>query len=755
MTHRQIHMSVSLCVKRILCIMALVATGWGGTLCSQTVKGTVFSENKQGKKEPLPFVSVIWEGTTRGTQTDERGNFQIEPISQKHRLVFSCIGYKQDTVAVENTQQPLQILLASTFTNLETVEVRSRRAGTEISSLSTQYQINMSTEGIQRLACCSLADAFENNSSVDVGLADAVTGAKQIQMLGLAGTYSQINVDLFHSVRLLSQPYGLSYVPGGWIHGVSISKGAATVSMGHEGITGEVNVTTKAPELGEKFYFDYFLNNHLSNEINTRFRYDMSDKFSGIVLLNGSLLQHESDHNKDGFLDLPLGRKVMFLNRYKYIPNDLSDLKFGVEALYEDRRGGQTSDSKTGDEKRYEMRSIAKRFKIFQSSGVAICEKHHSSVALNTQFVYHRQDAAFGLRNYDVEQKSFQAKLFAIGNIVTAHHQFNIGMEWKTDALQEMFQDFGVAEQHTRSLEHVGSFYGEYTYKYKSLTGIFGTRGDHSSRHGGFFTPRLHLKYDIFKDCTLRGSVGRGWRAPHPIIENMRYLSSARRLLIDEFLKAEIAWNYGVSFIKTLTTDEDLTHRLSLDFYRTDFENQLVVDPQQNYREVHFYNLQGKSFANSAQIELYSEPFEGFDFTLAYRFNDTRQTTNKVLQSATLVSKHKAWLSLHYATRFERWKFSLTTQYHGTAPLNGYADNPAATENFKQQTPDYFLVHAQITRQFTHWEFFIGCENIGNYVQHKAIIDPENPFGNNFDASAVYAPIAGRHFNLGVRYKID
>lgn len=741
--------------KRVSLATALFFFWQSGIAVAQTLQGTVVFEKEKGMEAPLPFVSVIWEGTTKGTQTNEQGRFQMELLSQKRRLVFSCVGYKQDTITINDIQKPLHVVLKSVLTNLETVEIQARRASMEISTLSTQHQINISTEGIQRLACCSLADAFENNATVDVGLADAVTGAKQIRMLGLAGVYSQINVDFFPSVRLLSQPYGLSFVSGGWIHGISISKGASTVSMGHESITGQVNVETKKPTDNDKFYFDYFINNNLLNEINTRFRYDLTKHISGIVLFNGSMIQRESDHNNDGFLDMPLTKKAALLNRYVYNLNDLLQSKFGFEVLYEDRTGGQTSNNEKNNENCYKMYSIAKRFQAFQSTGFSLNKKHNSSIAFNTRIVYHRQDGRFGLRNYDAEQKSLQAKLFAISNIVNDHHQINTGIEWKTDNLQEFFQDFNETGKDIQTNEHVGGVYGEYTYKQKAFTGVFGLRGDQSNLHGRFFTPRFHLKYDLWHDFTLRASAGKGWRVPHPFIENTKYLSSARRFITDDRLHAEVAWNYGISLTKNITTEEDLMHRMSLDFYRTDFENQLVVDPQKNYQEVHFYNLHGQSFANSIQLELYSELFEGFDFTIAYRFNDSRQTLHGILQEVPLISKHKAWVSLHYATRFDRWKFSLTTQFHGTAPMAGYADNPAATDNFKQKTPNYFLIHAQITRQFTHWEIFIGCENIGNYVQHHAIIDPANPFGGNFDASAIYAPIAGRHFNFGIRYKLD
>ena len=45
-----------------------------------------------------------------------------------------------------------------------------------------------------KAACCNLGESFVNNPSVDVNYSDAATGAKQIKLLGLGGTYVQLSL---------------------------------------------------------------------------------------------------------------------------------------------------------------------------------------------------------------------------------------------------------------------------------------------------------------------------------------------------------------------------------------------------------------------------------------------------------------------------------------------------------------------------------------------------------------------------------
>ena len=102
-------------------------------------------------------------------------------------------------------------------------------------------------EGLRRAACCNLAESFEGTIAVDMEFSDAVTGVKQISMLGLAGTYSQIMIENVPYIRLLTQQFGLGFIPGSWMESIHVSKGVTSVTNGYEAISGQIDVEYKKP----------------------------------------------------------------------------------------------------------------------------------------------------------------------------------------------------------------------------------------------------------------------------------------------------------------------------------------------------------------------------------------------------------------------------------------------------------------------------------------------------------------------------
>ena len=99
-----------------------------------------------------------------------------------------------------------------------------------------------------RAACCNLGESFTANPSVDVSYSDAATGAKQIKLLGLSGTYVQMLTENVPNLRGASLPYSLGYVPGPWMQSIQVSKGASSVKNGYESTTGQINIEFLKPQ---------------------------------------------------------------------------------------------------------------------------------------------------------------------------------------------------------------------------------------------------------------------------------------------------------------------------------------------------------------------------------------------------------------------------------------------------------------------------------------------------------------------------
>jgi len=712
------------------------------------VKGTI--ENKEA--QILPYSNIHWQNTDYGVVADESGYFEIEKKHPDHKnLVVSYVGYKTDTITVNEGNDIIEIVLLP-IGDLDEFVVSGQQDPHSISAINPLNIEVITSDGLQRLACCSLAESFETSATVDVGYTDAVTGAKQIKMLGLAGIYSQILTENQPSIRLLASTYGLNYVPGPWLRSISISKGTSSVVQGYESITGQINIDLKKPEGNEKLYLDLFANEHQRVELNANSSFKINDKLSSVVLFHGSGLKNKVDNNDDGFLDLPTGNLFMISNRYHFNHNNKIKSRFGFEVLTEQRTGGQLEFSPEidkGSSNFYGITIDSDRFNIYEQTGFLIDGDNNGSLALNANYVYHSMNSYFGVRKYDALQNSVNVRAMYQTELGSESHKLMGGMSFNSDHFKQTFLDTTFTRK-----ELVTGMFSEYTYSGERFIVIAGLRGDYHSEYELVAVPRLHIKYKLNENGSIKASAGRGLRSAYVLPENIGLLASSRLLVYEEDFLLEKAWNFGGNIIQKFKVDETRNLTFNIDFYRTVFQNQIVVDVNRNPGFVYFYNLKGESYSNSFQTDVIVDVFEGFEVTLAYRYNDVKITMSDQLIRKPLVSPHKGLLSLHYSTKYEKWNFTLTTQYNGTSNIPDTKSNPAEYQ-LNETSPDYFIIHAQVLRKWSKWEVYFGAENLTNYKQENPILAADDPFGEYFDSSMVWGPVIGRSINAGVRFILD
>jgi hypothetical protein len=174
----------------------------------------------------------------------------------------------------------------------------------------------------------------------------------------------------------------------------------------------------------------------------------------------------------------------------------------------------------------------------------------------------------------------------------------------------------------------------------------------------------------------------------------------------------------------------------------------------QNNQFIHFYNLKGESYSNTFQIEGVYEVFNRFDLTAAYRINDVKTTFTNELRQVPFVSKYKGLLSATYRTNLDKWQFDYTVQFHGNQRLP-YTQGNQPQNIRSNQSEDYVIMLAQITKNYRNWSFYAGAENLGNFTQKEAIIAPTDPFGTDFDACRIWGPVFGRMVYMGIKYTLD
>ncbi len=724
---------------------------------SQQITGSVEADRQETngtiKKQIMPSATVYWANTTKAVTTDDEGNFSINRSAGKNLLVASFTGFESDTIIISKFHTDEKVIFILKDKNiLNNVLVSESRDGQYIKSNSTTNTQYISLTNLEKLPCCNLSESFENNASVDVSFADAVTGAKQIQMLGLAGNYTQILTENMPSVRGLATSYGLAYIPGPWLESIQVSKGTSSVINGYESITGQINTELKKPDKGDKIYLNVFGNQMGKAEVNFNTRFKINEKLNTMFLTHASAMPFAYDMNNDGFLEMPITNQINFVNRWKYGSASTFAMQFGVKVLHENRMGGQMeyiNNDKDTTGGLYGIGIETKRYEAFAKFGFPIKQFKGTSIGTMYSASYHEQKSFFGHNVYNANEKSLYANIILETILFNTNNKLNVGSSFLYDNYDEQFNGLNFDRE-----EIVPGIFTQYTYSYlQKFSLILGIRADFHNIHGTFFTPRAHAKYDIAKNTTLRLSAGKGYRTANIFSENTAILASSRQIIVEEELRAEEGWNYGGNIIHKIKLFGDKNLSINLDYYRTDFENQIVVDVEANSNEVRFYNLRGKSYSNSFQAEVSAELFEGFDISVAARYNDVKIDMNDHLIEKPLVNKYKGLVSLSYATKHDKWVFDITNQFNGAVKLPSTANNPVEYQ-LGEYSESFYILHCQIARNFRILELYVGAENLTNYTQKQSIIASEAPFGNHFDTSIIWAPLVGRTIYAGLRLKL-
>ena len=636
--------------------------------------------------------------------------------------------------------QDINSLVADTAADkavdLKNVIITSRRTGTRRAKGPANATI-IGREELFKAACCNLGESFTTNPSVDVNYSDAATGAKQIKLLGLSGTYVQMLTENLPNFRGAAAPYSLDYVPGPWMNSIQVSKGASSVRNGYESITGQIDIEYLKPDNDEGVTVNLYGGSLGRLEANADANVHIDDKLSTELLAHYQDDLGNHDMNDDGFLDQPNVRQWNLQNRWKW-KGDHYMFHGGISMVKEKREGGQTehtSHLSPLTSHLYKIGIKTDRYEGYMKHAFILDPEHGTNIALMGNASMHLLDANYGNKHYDVNQKNAYGQLLFETNF-TEQHNLSAGLSLNYDYL-------------TRDdRETTSGAYAQYTYNLNDkVVAMAGVRADHSSRYGTFLTPRFHLKLTPSEVVSLRLSAGKGYRTVHALAENNNLLASGRQLVIDD-LEQEQAWNYGVSssfyiplFGKTL--------KLNAEYYHTHFSQQAVIDYDSNPSLIRITNLDGKSYSNTVQVDATYPVVKGLELTAAWRWNYVKCTYGGELMEKPLTSRYKGLVTASYKTPLGLWQFDATLQ------LNGGGRMPTPVDGlWEDRFHAYEQLSAQITRWFRHFSVYIGGENLTGFRQKQTIINAEDPWSNNFDPTMVWGPVHGAMFYAGVRINI-
>lgn len=725
------------------------------------VKGKVVEVSPKNDTTVVPGVTLVWNKTSIATTTDKNGDFKIKPSSETDQLIINAIGYKSDTIIVSDASKFLLLVLKSGV-DLQEIQIVYYSTGTEISYLNPIKTEILNERSLMKAACCNLSESFETNPSIDVNFADAVSGTKQIQMLGLSGQYAQITKENMPYMRGLAGNYGLTFIPGTWIQSIQLSKGAGSVVNGYESFTGQINTELQNPEHSDKINFNAYANENGRNEYNLNLSHRLNPKFAVGILSHVSYNPLVQDFNSDGFADIPTGKQYNIMNKYAYNSGKGFEAQFGGSYLKDSRDGGQFKQlikNYNDTTPLYKIGIDNERWEVYSKTGFVFKNIPATSMGLQLSYLNHDQKNFYGNNNYTGAQKTFYANYIFQGIIKTTDNTYKIGASFLNDDVNETYSLFKY-----KRIEQVAGTFLEFAHnstdKFNVVAGI---RADYHNYYGLFFTPRLHLRYAFTKNSVARLSGGRALRTANVFADNAYLMASSREWQIESSdfsmpygLKPEVGYNYGLNFTQKFKINYRDAY-ITLDAYRTDFINQVVVDVDNDAQKVLIYNLNGPSYSNTMQFEFNMEPRKRFFVKTAYRYVDTKVNYKQSLLEKAMVSKHRAFINLAYETKNNHWQFDFTTQFNGAKRLPGTTTNPQEFQR-PAYSPEFFNLLGQITYltkiNKADLHVYLGVENALNYKQSNPIVSSDLPFNKYFDASMVWGPIYGRMLYVGLRFKI-
>lgn len=726
----------------------------------ERISGKVLEANNENQDIGLAGANVYWLNSEVGTVTNIDGDFTLLYKPEFNKLVISYVGFKTDTLTI-NSPKFIKHWLKPTD-NLDEITITSRKQATAKSYLQAQNVFTVSSEELLKAACCNLSESFETNPSIDVNFADAISGTRQIKMLGLTSPYILITTENIPSIRGASQAYGLSFIPGTWVESIQVTKGSGSVVNGFESIAGQINTELVKPSTDDKLFVNLYGATNERLELNTHINTKVNDKWYTGLYLHGNTHNKKHDVNNDGFLDMPLFNQINVMNRWQYVDTQKGFVSFiNLKFLNDEKQSGQLTFNPETDRlttNSWGSEIDTRRYEVSTKFGYVNPEIPWQSLGVQTAFSSHNQESYFGLNTYNIKHNSLYANAIYNSIISDSRHKIKTGVSYTYDH----YDEFVNTIDYERTENSVGAFF-EYSFDNLELLNLTaGIRVDHHNLLGTFVTPRLHARYSPWSKSAFRISFGRGKRSANIFTENQQLFSTSRQINILNSggviygLDPEIAWNYGFSYLQGFNLfgrKADIT----FDYYKTDFVNQVVVD-WETPTEINFYNLEGKSFANSFQLELNYNAFEGFDLRTAYKFYNVKTDYNSGRLERPLTPEHRFFINLGYKTKLKennaQWKFDTTFNWLGDQRYANTTANPVQYQ-LPERTPTVATLNAQITKVFSSkFEVYLGGENITNLRQPNPVLGADDPFGANFDSTFVYGPIFGSMYYAGLRYKI-
>ena len=716
-------------------------------LCAQqdTIRGIVVSSIDSAR---VPGALIMWKNSTVGVRADQLGQFSIiRSNPTQTELILSSVGFAKDTLLI-NQYSITEMLRITLVPDARAQSVIVEETGLQSITKAEIKTEKISSRQLRESACCSLAESFERSPSVEVSYSDAATGAKVIQLLGLKGMYTQTLQEAIPGLKGLSLPYGMDLIPGAFLESISISKGAASVMNGYEGVAGLINIEMLKPIMSPRLFVNAYINQMQRYELNLASAFEPVNGLYAMIMVHGSTFNQEMDGNNDGYIDMPLFEKMNATFRMEYMHDDIEYQLLG-RYVNDEHRGGMTNGfaESQGINGIFKSATFLERFEFMSKIGfLELDNPFAESFAIQMAGSIHTMDSKFGIRDYYGTQQSGFIKAIAVKEIADEHKLW-YGVSYMYDAFDENFMS--IDRDRTES---VPGIFAEHTFTpSEQLTMVMGLRFDYHNLYGLITTPRMHLKYEPMDNMQVRMSAGSGMRVANIFADNMSSFVNNRTIVIDSILNPEKAWNYGAS-ITYSTSMFGLPITFDSELYQTRFVNQVNTDFDASARTLRIVN-DSMAYATSFMVQMQVLPWTGFKMNLAWRYNDMWQMSDHTMQRRIMVSPHRVLVTVSQALLNDQLQCDVTAMWNGEGRLPNMQDNP---EQFRMNDsyPSFMRLNAQLSWRTPAFDIYLGAENIMNTLQRQVIISPEQPSSPYFEGSLVWGMLDNRMIYLGMRAQL-
>lgn len=698
--------------------------------------------------ERLSGAAVFVNGKGQGISNID-GEFVLTELKSGDVISTQFAGFQPDSIEFKN-QKNLSLLLSPIMMDEVTITESEEAIRLSKKGVGLDFQINQ--KELRRAACCNLSESFENNPSIDVSFADALTGTRTIVMLGLNGQYLATQIELIPFLRGIQVKRGWAYIPGTWIESLQLSKGIGSVSNGHESMSGQLNLELRKPfgEAGNRL--NLYVNGMGRSEINYSTAYAVNEIWSSSTSVHASWIPFEVDKNNDKFMDVPTGHLYTFIHRWKASLSDGWESQVGLRVVDDFQEGGQLTGVENYDNsERWVFKRESQGLSVFAKLGRVFPENPDNSIGFIAEGHYQNLASPYGQRQLNSDQTGAHFQFIFDHNDPLSKWALKAGLNYSWDQYSKELIAF-TQEYNGTQIEHTPGVFAELSLRpTEKFTALAGIRADAHNLFGTRVSPRLHLRYQAHENTVVRASSGLGFRSPHPWLEYGELLASNRSFnpgesmpFFENRLRAESAWNSGIS----IQQDFKLNYRkgsIIVDYFYTHFNNRLVVDRYRNVNSYWFSDLNGSSFSHSAMMQLDYELKRRMSIRMALKYTlaETDYSAGRIQDP--FISSFRGFIAWFYETR-DAWGFDLSTQFVGPKQL------PIdASASLNETSPFFSLINAQVKKSWKEgkYEVYIGSENLLNFKMDQPVIGSQNPSYQEFDATVVWGPIMGRVIFLG------